>query len=69
MAATKELKVRSVSNGMPMYEVYYEGGGEIPDVLKTLYTSVLIANQAIEKFQASVRTKVKGNTRGKSTSN
>ena len=34
----------------PMYKVKYVGGGEIPDVLKTLYTSTALAAKAIALY-------------------
>lgn len=69
MAAAKELNVRAIDKGMPLYEIFWEGGGEVPAALKSRYTSELLARQAIKTFQAGVRTKVKASTSGKSQTN
>ena len=49
---TKELLIRS-SNGRSIYEVYYEGGGELPKSLIGLYTSHIEAQKAIDTYLAS----------------
>lgn len=44
----KELKWRRLPNGL--YSLFYEGGGELPDVLKGNYTSVFACTKAIDEY-------------------
>lgn len=60
---SKELKVRYVPSEN-LFEIYYEGGGGIPDALKGYYTTTAAAQENIKLFQATVRDKVEN--RGKS---
>lgn len=48
----KEFKVRSGPN-TALYEVYFEDGGEIPKVLKSLYTSQAEAKKCIELYKVN----------------
>jgi len=57
MADKKELKVTLVPNSGSMYEIYYVGGGEIPEALKGMYTSEYIAN--VRVIQHLMEEKVK----------
>lgn len=61
---SKELKVRAVKGMGTMLEVYYEGGGEVPEILSGQYTSSSVANTAIKAYLEQR----KGSTRGKRTS-
>jgi len=45
----KELVVINDAN-TPLYAVKFVGGGELPDVLKTLYTSTKEATKAIALY-------------------
>jgi len=44
----KELKIRYAKNNS--YEIYYEGGGELPKELHGLYTDHRTAQRAIDKY-------------------
>ena len=57
---SKELKVRYVV-AENLYEVFYEGGGQVPDSLLGLYTSEVKAKEAISLFQSTVRDRVERN--------
>ncbi len=46
----KSLKVRPDRTMPRQYEVYYEGGGQVPDVLLGKYSSVRSANQHIDRY-------------------
>lgn len=48
----KELKVRK-SKTPGLFEIYYEGGGELPATLKGKYTSPRDAKQAIHDYEIS----------------
>ena len=48
--STKELKVRPVKAKGSVYEIYFEGGGQVPDTLKGLYTRISNAMQAIKYY-------------------
>ena len=48
-ANRRELKTR-ISPGTFHLEFYYEGGGEVPDVLKGLFTDQFSAFQARDAF-------------------
>lgn len=51
----KEIKFRRL--GIGLYQLYFEGGGEIPASLSGLYTSIFAAEQAIEKYKQTCRAK------------
>lgn len=41
------------ADGSCLYKVGYEGGGEVPKELsRTLYTSIIVAEKAIEGYKA-----------------
>lgn len=69
--AMKSLYVRH--HNINLWEIAFEGGGEVPDVLKGKWTSKADAERAIEKFYAIKSAKVMKNYRGprraKSSSN
>ena len=44
----KELKIRY--GGHNLYEIYYEGGGEVPAVLQSKYTDHRVAQRAIDEY-------------------
>ena len=44
----KELKVRT--NKIGDYEIYFEGGGELPAALKGSWNRIIVANQAINHY-------------------
>jgi len=44
----KELKIRYASNNA--YEIYYEGGGEVPAALRGLFTDHRTAQRAIDEY-------------------
>ena len=48
---TKELKVRLAKNTC-LYELYYDNGGEVPAILKGLYTSEHVAKLAAGSYKA-----------------
>lgn len=50
----KEFKVRPRSN-TSLYEVYFHDGGEIPKVLRGLYTSQAEAKRDIKLYEANRR--------------
>lgn len=57
MAEENKLVPRIMTNGM--WEVIRTpGGGEIPDVLKGMYTSGTTAQRHIDMFQAELQAKV-----------
>jgi len=58
--SSKELKVRPVRAKGSVYEIYYEGGGQVPDALTGLYTKISNALQAI-KFYTPPKAKKKVN--------
>lgn len=60
----KELKIRPVKGLGTMLEIYYEGGGEVPEILSGQYTASSVAQQAIKAYLEQR----KGSTRGKRTS-
>ena len=57
MADVKELKVRYSTKVPNAYEVYYEGGGEVPAVLQTAFTDPGTAQKAINLYLANRPTK------------
>lgn len=41
------------ADGCSLYKIGYEGGGEVPaELANTLYTSILVAEKAIEAYKA-----------------
>lgn len=50
MAAKKELIVEIAPNQGTLYEIKYEGGGQVPEFLKGLYTSRVEANNRITQY-------------------
>ncbi|AGK87059.1 hypothetical protein RIO-1_45 [Pseudoalteromonas phage RIO-1] len=48
----KELKSRLAKNTC-LFEVYYEGGGELPKVLNSLYTTEAVAQRAIDAYKGN----------------
>ena len=55
----KELKIR-IRNGTNHFEVYFEGGGEVPQILTGLYTTENFAQRAIETYKITKRPSTKG---------
>jgi hypothetical protein len=51
-AKVKEFLCRPRS-GSSLYEVYFKDGGEIPKVLKGLYTSAVEAQKSIETYKVT----------------
>ena len=49
---SKQLLIRQAPP-MAMYEIYYEGGGEVPTTLTGLYTSQLMAQKDIDMYLAN----------------
>ncbi|MBL4940479.1 MAG: hypothetical protein JKY81_02305 [Colwellia sp.] len=54
---TKELRVRVAANQGSMHEIYYEGGGQVPESLSGLYNKVTYALHAISQYKPVKRTK------------
>lgn len=50
---SKELRIRVAVNKGSLREVYWEGGGEVPQVLNGLYTSVQDAQSDISKYMST----------------
>lgn len=48
----KPLKVGR-KHGTSLFEVYFEGGGELPKELKGMYTSPTVAQAAIDGYLAN----------------
>ncbi|YP_009966397.1 hypothetical protein HWA86_gp19 [Pseudoalteromonas phage HP1] len=48
----KELKVRLAKNTC-LFEAYYEGGGELPKALNSLYTTEAVAQRAIDAYKGN----------------
>lgn len=48
MTASKQLLTRTRPNAGSMYEIYFEGGGQVPGKLTGLYSSAKAALQAID---------------------
>jgi hypothetical protein len=60
----KELKFRSAGTMGSMIEIFYEGGGQVPEELTGLWTDRVRANNAIDLYR--IRKEVKsGKTGGK----
>jgi hypothetical protein len=53
---SKELKMRVAAGKGSLREVYWEGGGEVPQALKGLYTSVQDAQVDINKYLSTKET-------------
>lgn len=66
MADSKSLYPEKNARGY--YQVKWTGGGELPDDLKGMYTSLQDATTAIAVFQAGVRNRVQESTRGRKPS-
>lgn len=66
MTDKKELMIRP--NGMN-FEIYYEGGGQLPNHLTGIFTSEGVAQKAIDLFQMLLREKVKKTTPKRATTN
>lgn len=49
----KQLFIGKASGQSSMYRIMYEGGGEVPDILKGLWTSAPFAQGAIDGFLGS----------------
>jgi hypothetical protein len=47
--AKKELKIR-VRHNTPHKEIYYESGGQVPEMLKGMYTDDRVAKNAIATY-------------------
>lgn len=50
----KVLKYRTVSNGTPLYEIYFEDGGAVPDKLRGHWTTVRDMKKAVEMYEHSL---------------
>ena len=51
-AGKKELRVRKAPLGS-MLEFHYEGGGEVPDMLKGFYTDLFSTEVALKLWESS----------------
>lgn len=47
----KELRIRRNTEGL--FEVYFEGGGQVPDCLTGLYNKYIYAGRAVATYKAS----------------
>ena len=65
MTIQKELAVRMQPNGR-MYEIYYEGGGELPECLRSTYTTKRIARADLANY-VNTKKKVQKNATSKKT--
>ncbi|ADX87692.1 hypothetical protein [Vibrio phage JSF23] len=65
MAVTKEFKVEITDNEGTLYEIKFEGGGQVPEFLKGQYTSRAFAWQRIKQYLATEKRGAKAN--GKTT--
>lgn len=63
MAIEKEFKTRFSKTVPNAYEVYVDGGGEVPAVLSGVYTDPRVANVAITQYLATRRNRA-GRTKG-----
>jgi hypothetical protein len=59
---TKSLKYREADRGL--WEVYFEGGGDVPAAVSGKFTSMTEARNAIMRFYEQKAAKVLANTRG-----
>ncbi len=50
----KEFKTR-ISPNTALYEVYFEDGGQVPEKLKSLYTSSTEAKKAVISYESNRR--------------
>ena len=57
MSEEKGFKIERANNSM-LWEIKFEGGGQIPNALTGLYTSKRDAEQAIARFQSGVRKRI-----------
>ena len=55
---SKVLKMRAAQGKGSLREVYWEGGGEVPQTLSGLYTSVQEAQYAIDEYMSTKETEV-----------
>jgi hypothetical protein len=53
MAESKLLKARWSADKASLVEVYYEGGGKLPEILSGAYTSKKDATKAIDLYLAN----------------
>lgn len=63
----KQLLTRPVKGMGTMLEVYYEGGGEVPEALSGQYTSRSVADTAIKTYLSTRRKKSNGKRSSSST--
>lgn len=63
-STSNKLEIRPTEGGL--YEVYWSGGGELPDALKGRYTFVDWAEKAIEMYQLKLHDKL-SKTRARAT--
>lgn len=54
----RSLNYRVKPNAGSLFEIYWEGGGQVPDCLLGVYNSAGIAKQAILTFRSTVSAKV-----------
>jgi hypothetical protein len=47
---SKELKIRVTQGNGSLKDIYWEGGGEVPQALSGLYTGHIAAQVAIDKY-------------------
>jgi hypothetical protein len=52
MGAKPKKKLEIVPNGKGMYQIKFQGGGEVPEILSGLYTSHYFANRDIARYQS-----------------
>ena len=64
----KEFKVRFSKTAPNCYEVYLDGGGEIPKVLSGKYTDPRVAGVEIDKYLATRRNR-SGRSKANAVSN
>ena len=55
----KELRIRISPKTPNLYDVYYEGGGELPESLSGLYVSEKDAQYAIDMYLSNRKRKIK----------
>ena len=63
MAVEKEFKTRFSKTVPNAYEIYVDGGGEVPAALKGSYTDPRVANSAITQYLSTRRNRA-GRTKG-----
>ena len=61
MGVKKGTEKNFVVKASPLYNFYIalEGGGEVPKILSGQYTTIALAERAIEKYLATRRKRVK----------